>query len=77
MCGSVGRAVLVFSLSLSPPLVLPQMTFTQPLLSVYYPDFIAANQEKRADDILPGKNTVAHVEKGRREVKWKGAMLRH
>ncbi|KAL9935721.1 hypothetical protein V8E36_005298 [Tilletia maclaganii] len=38
------------------------MTFTQPLLSVYYPDFIAANQEKRADDILPGKNIVAHVE---------------
>lgn len=34
----------------------------KPLPSVYYPDFIAANQADRADNVIPGKDKAAHVE---------------
>ncbi|KAK5629045.1 hypothetical protein RRF57_004760 [Xylaria bambusicola] len=41
-----------------------------PLPSIYYPDFIAANQEDRADNILPGnKACMAHVEKIRKDIR--------
>jgi myo-inositol-1-phosphate synthase len=33
----------------------------KPLPSIYYPDFIAANQESRADNILPGDSKLAHL----------------
>uniref|UniRef100_A0A060TC92 Inositol-3-phosphate synthase n=1 Tax=Blastobotrys adeninivorans TaxID=409370 RepID=A0A060TC92_BLAAD len=33
-----------------------------PLPSIYYPDFIAANQEDRADNVIPGTDKWAHVE---------------
>ncbi|GAB7342996.1 hypothetical protein MBLNU457_g1092t1 [Dothideomycetes sp. NU457] len=46
---------------------LAQMT---PLPSVYYPDFIAANQEDRADNVLPGsKACMDHVEKIRSDIR--------
>ncbi|KAJ7650390.1 hypothetical protein FB45DRAFT_779459 [Roridomyces roridus] len=34
----------------------------QPLPSIYYPDFIAANQEARADNLIPGDDKQAHLE---------------
>ncbi|PVH80799.1 putative inositol-3-phosphate synthase [Cadophora sp. DSE1049] len=41
-----------------------------PLPSIYYPDFIAANQEDRADNILPGsKASIEHVEKIRKDIR--------
>ncbi|KAG6374573.1 hypothetical protein JVT61DRAFT_3926 [Boletus reticuloceps] len=33
-----------------------------PLPSIYYPDCIAANQEARADNVLPGADKEAHLE---------------
>ncbi|KKK19082.1 hypothetical protein P175DRAFT_0259884 [Aspergillus ochraceoroseus IBT 24754] len=45
-------------------LVRKEMAELKPLPSIYYPDFIAANQEDRADNILEGsKASWAHVEK--------------
>ncbi|KAI0437409.1 myo-inositol-phosphate synthase [Xylaria telfairii] len=41
-----------------------------PLPSIYYPDFIAANQEDRADNLIPGdKACMAHVEKIRQDIR--------
>ncbi|KAI1465944.1 myo-inositol-1-phosphate synthase [Daldinia caldariorum] len=41
-----------------------------PLPSIYYPDFIAANQEDRADNLIPGnKASMAHVEKIRQDIR--------
>lgn len=41
-----------------------------PLPSIYYPDFIAANQEDRADNVIPGsKASMAHVEKIRQDIR--------
>ncbi|KAM0251686.1 hypothetical protein ACHAQJ_008056 [Trichoderma viride] len=41
-----------------------------PLPSIYYPDFIAANQEDRADNILEGsKASTAHVEQIRKDIR--------
>jgi len=42
-------------------------TFT-PLPSIYYPDFIAANQEDRADNVLPGTKK-EHLEKIRQDIR--------
>ncbi|KAJ0427082.1 hypothetical protein BJY00DRAFT_271654 [Aspergillus carlsbadensis] len=45
-------------------LVRKEMAELKPLPSVYYPDFIAANQEDRADNVLEGTQASwAHVEK--------------
>lgn len=47
-----------------------QMAAMVPLPSIYYPDFIAANQEDRADNILPGsKASLEHVEKLRKDIR--------
>lgn len=47
-----------------------EMTDMVPLPSVYYPDFIAANQEDRADNVLEGtKACMAHVEKLRSDIR--------
>lgn len=41
----------------------------KPLPSIYYPDFIAANQEDRADNLIPGsKACMAHVEQIRKDI---------
>jgi myo-inositol-1-phosphate synthase len=41
----------------------------KPLPSIYYPDFIAANQEARADNLIPGANKQAHLEHIRADIR--------
>ncbi|WFD30558.1 inositol-3-phosphate synthase [Malassezia sp. CBS 17886] len=49
--------------------VAPLMADIKPLPSVYYPDFIAANQEDRADNVIPGESKSAHVEQLRKDIR--------
>lgn len=52
-------------------LVTKEMAEMKPLPSIYYPDFIAANQEDRADNILKGsKASMAHVDKLRKDIRY-------
>ncbi|KAF5697289.1 myo-inositol-1-phosphate synthase [Fusarium globosum] len=47
-----------------------EMAEMVPLPSIYYPDFIAANQEDRADNVLEGSKACwAHVEKIRQDIR--------
>jgi len=47
-----------------------EMAVMVPLPSIYYPDFIAANQEDRADNVIPGtKACDAHVEHIRKDIR--------
>ncbi|PHH79492.1 hypothetical protein CDD82_2360 [Ophiocordyceps australis] len=47
-----------------------EMAEMVPLPSIYYPDFIAANQEDRADNIIAGdRASMAHVEHLRRDIR--------
>jgi myo-inositol-1-phosphate synthase len=41
----------------------------KPLPSIYYPDFIAANQEARADNVIPGNDKQAHLEQVRADIR--------
>lgn len=41
----------------------------KPLPSIYYPDFIAANQEARADNVLSGTDKQAHLEHIRADIR--------
>ncbi|KZP20074.1 Myo-inositol-1-phosphate synthase [Athelia psychrophila] len=41
----------------------------KPLPSIYYPDFIAANQEARADNLIPGADKQAHLEQIRKDIR--------
>lgn len=51
-------------------LVRKEMGAMKPLPSIYYPDFIAANQEERADNVLEGtKASSAHVEQIRKDIR--------
>jgi len=48
----------------------PEMAKYKPLKSIYYPDFIAANQAERADNIIPGdKACMEHVEHIRNDIR--------
>jgi myo-inositol-1-phosphate synthase len=48
-----------------------EMAEMVPLPSIYYPDFIAANQEDRADNLIPGtKASLAHVEQIRKDIRY-------
>lgn len=50
-------------------LVRKELATLKPLPSIYYPDFIAANQEERADNVIPGtKAEWAHVEQIRKDI---------
>lgn len=50
--------------------VAKEMALMRPLPSIYYPDFIAANQEERADNLIPGtKACMAHVEQIRKDIR--------
>ncbi|PWN43746.1 putative myo-inositol 1-phosphate synthase [Ceraceosorus guamensis] len=49
--------------------VAPYMADMKPLPSVYYPDFIAANQGERADNVIPGNDKAAHVEHVRKDIR--------
>ncbi|KAI9508001.1 inositol-3-phosphate synthase [Russula earlei] len=40
-----------------------------PLPSIYYPDYIAANQEERADNVIPGTDKGAHLEQIRKDIR--------
>jgi len=47
-----------------------EMASMVPLPSIYYPDFIAANQEDRADNLLEGsKPCMGHVEQIRKDIR--------
>lgn len=47
-----------------------EMAAMKPLPSIYYPDFIAANQEARADNLLPGSKACwEHVEQIRKNIR--------
>lgn len=51
-------------------MVRKEMKEMKPLPSIYYPDFIAANQSDRADNILPGKSAcMEHVEQIRKDIR--------
>lgn len=51
-------------------LVRKEMSAMKPLPSIYYPDFIAANQEDRADNVIPGsKASWEHVEHIRKDIR--------
>ncbi|KAI9925457.1 hypothetical protein ASPWEDRAFT_539877 [Aspergillus wentii DTO 134E9] len=51
-------------------LVRKEMVGLKPLPSIYYPDFIAANQEDRADNVVPGdKASWAHVEHIQKDIR--------
>lgn len=41
----------------------------KPLPSIYYPDFIAANQEARADNLIPGNDKQVHLETLRADIR--------
>ncbi|KAJ8517002.1 hypothetical protein ONZ45_g5769 [Pleurotus djamor] len=41
----------------------------KPMPSIYYPDFIAANQETRADNLIPGSDKQAHLEHIRADIR--------
>lgn len=57
-------------------LVKKEMAKLKPLPSVYYPDFIAANQEGRADNLLEGsKASMAHVEQIRKDIRYVGESI--
>lgn len=52
-------------------LVKKEMAEMVPLPSIYYPDFIAANQEDRADNLIDGSVACeAHVEKIRKDIRY-------
>ncbi|TKX20597.1 inositol-3-phosphate synthase [Elsinoe australis] len=51
-------------------LVHKEMAQMTPLPSIYYPTFIAANQEDRADNVIPGRKACTeHVEKLRSDIR--------
>ncbi|BGP18732.1 Myo-inositol-1-phosphate synthase [Rhodosporidiobolus nylandii] len=47
----------------------PLMAEYKPLPSIYYPTFINANQEDRADNVIPGANKQAHLEQVRKDIR--------
>ncbi|KAF7362892.1 hypothetical protein MVEN_00639300 [Mycena venus] len=50
--------------------VAPHMALLgKPLPSIYYPDFIAANQEARADNVIAGTDKQAHLEHIRADIR--------
>ncbi|KAM0748751.1 inositol-3-phosphate synthase [Meredithblackwellia eburnea MCA 4105] len=49
--------------------VAPFMAELKPLPSIYYPTFINANQEERADNVIPGTSKAAHLEQIRKDIR--------
>jgi myo-inositol-1-phosphate synthase len=58
----------VFDYDLQRQLV-PFMKDLRAMPSIYYPDFIAANQSARADNLIPGKDKWAHLEHLRNDMR--------
>ncbi|KAG9292773.1 hypothetical protein G9A89_006334 [Geosiphon pyriformis] len=48
--------------------ITPELESLKPLPSIYYPDFIAANQSDRADNLIPGNNKKEHIERIRSDI---------
>jgi myo-inositol-1-phosphate synthase len=46
-----------------------EMDKLTPLPSIYYPDFIAANQSDRADNLMAGDDKQAHLEQIRKDIR--------
>ncbi|ORX62269.1 Myo-inositol-1-phosphate synthase [Hesseltinella vesiculosa] len=46
-----------------------EMAKITPLPSIYYPDFIAANQADRADNLIPGNDKRAHCDQIRKDIR--------
>ncbi|KAL3907888.1 MAG: hypothetical protein SGPRY_010010 [Prymnesium sp.] len=46
----------------------PHMQHMVPMPSIYYPDFIAANQTERADNVIPGQDKKAHLQHIRKDI---------
>ncbi|KDQ10703.1 hypothetical protein BOTBODRAFT_57908 [Botryobasidium botryosum FD-172 SS1] len=49
--------------------VAPHMSGIHPMPSIYYPDFIAANQSDRADNLIPGQDKQVHLERIRADIR--------
>ncbi|CAN8061637.1 unnamed protein product [Agarophyton chilense] len=49
--------------------LIPQLEQLTPLPSIYYPDFIAANQSDRADNLIAGSDKNAHLEHIRKDIR--------
>jgi len=49
--------------------LIPHMSKIVPLPAIYYPDFIASNQEDRADHVLPGNDKQKHLETIRKNIR--------
>jgi myo-inositol-1-phosphate synthase len=47
----------------------PLLSSIKPMPSIYYPDFIAANQSDRANNVLPGADKGAHLEALRGQIR--------
>jgi len=47
----------------------PHMAQLQPMPSIYYADFIAANQCERADNVIPGEDKKEHLEHIRKDIR--------
>eukprot|EP01135_Chromosphaera_perkinsii_P007821 Nk52_evm13s1020 gene=Nk52_evmTU13s1020 len=47
----------------------PHMESMKPLPGIYYPEFIAANQSERADNVLAGNDKQAHLETIRKNIR--------
>jgi len=47
----------------------PMMEKLVPLPSPFYPDFVAANQEQRVDNALPGTDKLAHLNQLRKDIR--------
>ncbi len=41
----------------------------RPMKSIYYPDFIASNQNERANNVLEGEDKLSHLSKIRSDIK--------
>jgi myo-inositol-1-phosphate synthase len=47
----------------------PHMEKMRPRPSIYYPDFIAANQSDRADNVIGGDSKWEHLERLRQDIR--------
>eukprot|EP01004_Peranema_trichophorum_P002532 NODE_1584_length_1895_cov_136.575056_g1093_i1.p1 GENE.NODE_1584_length_1895_cov_136.575056_g1093_i1~~NODE_1584_length_1895_cov_136.575056_g1093_i1.p1 ORF type:complete len:527 (+),score=87.98 NODE_1584_length_1895_cov_136.575056_g1093_i1:61-1641(+) len=66
--GDAMRRAKVFDIDLQDKLY-PLLKDLHPLPSMYYPDFIAANQSERADNLMPGDSRKEHLERVRQDIR--------
>jgi len=66
-CATAMKRAKVFDYELQQKLE-PFMKGYKPMKSIYYPDFIASNQEDRADNVLDSKNKLEHLEHLRHDI---------